>query len=112
MNPREKRNEARTQVVRELGSMLRRQARGRWAGVDMAKRREQGHQVWRFRPSADAGERFLHVSVGAIDRARSSSRKLFEQLKAGRWLNRLDEGGEVALRLGADGQLRPYPAAR
>jgi hypothetical protein len=112
MEARDSGNDARTQIVRELGRMLRRQANGRWSDVNIARRAEKGHQVWRFRPGSDGGERFLHVSNDALDRTRSTSRLLFKQLRAGRWLSRLDEGGETALRLGGDGRVEPYPTTR
>jgi hypothetical protein len=108
MDSSERRRKSRERLVRELGRFLRQQARGRWSGVRTARRSAQGHQVWRFRPSPDAGERFLHVSNEALAQARNSSRPLVDQLAAGDWLDRLDTGGETAVRLTPAGRIESY----
>jgi hypothetical protein len=112
MESSESRSEQRAQVSRALGRRLRRDARRRWDGVRTAERSERGHQVWRFRPGAGAGERFLHVANEAMEQAEDAGRALFRQLRAGRWLDRLDEGGETSLRLTAAGRIEPYTSGQ
>jgi hypothetical protein len=111
MDSTEMRREQRAQTVRDLGRMLQRQARGKWTDVRVASRSEPGHQVWRFRPGNDGEERFLHVSLEAIERAANSSRRLFRRLRKENWLSRMNEGGESSLRMGVDGRVAPYPTA-
>lgn len=109
MDPKNGRHEQRAEVARELGRMIRRQARRKWSSVRMAQRDDRGHHVWRFRPETGGNERFLHVSHEAMDRSGNPSRVLFRQLREGRWLDRLD-GSETALRLAKDGQVEAWPA--
>jgi hypothetical protein len=110
MEPKESRRERRAQVARELGSLIHRQARRRWSRVRTARRSERGHLVWRFRVDPEAGYRFLHVSHEAVERADNSCRQLFDQLRAGRWLDRLEDDAVTAIRLSAEGVIEPWPA--
>jgi hypothetical protein len=110
MDSKNARQEQRASVSRELGRMIRRQARRRWNAVRTSRRNERGHHVWRFRADNGADERFLHVSHEAMEQAENPSRLLYDQLRAGRWLDRLQEGPETALLLSKDGQLEPWPA--
>jgi hypothetical protein len=107
MEPNNARVEQRAQVAKDLGRMLRRQARRKWSEVRTAERNEHGHHVWRFRPGTDGNERFLHVSHGAMEQNDNPSRLLFEQLREGRWLDRL-ERSDNALRLAEDGKIVPW----
>lgn len=90
--------------------MIRRQARRKWSAVRMAERNERGHHVWRFRSGAEANERFLHVANEAMEQTANPSRMLFKQLQAGRWLDRLEDGPDSALRLSSEGQIEPWSA--
>jgi hypothetical protein len=109
MNSKETQRQKLDRVAKELGGMLRRQARRKWDSVRTAERNERGRHVWRFRSGVDGSERFLHVTHEALDQGESSSRLLFEQLKAGRWLDRLHEGPETALLLSREGSIEPWP---
>lgn len=109
MEPNGTPQDARAQVARQLGMMLRRHARRRWTSVRTAERDARGHHVWRFRAGADAGDRYLHVAHEAMEQAENPSRLLFDQLRAGRWLDRLDDGAERSLRLSATGEVEAYP---
>lgn len=109
MDSKHAQREQRAQVARELGRMIRRQARRKWSAVRTAARSERGHHVWRFRSETGGEERFLHVSHEAMEQTANPSRLLFQQLRDGRWLDRL-EGTETALRLARDGQVEPWAA--
>lgn len=103
------RQQRREVVARELGQLIRREARRKWSAVRTAQRNARGHRVWRFQADADWGDRFLHVAHEAMEHGANSSRQLFEQLRAGRWFERLDSGPETALRLSKDGELEAWP---
>ena len=92
-------------VAREVGAVLRRQARKRWETVRMASRDEGNRHVWRFREGGSA--RYLHVSHEAL--ADGDSAALLRQLRAGRIFSRLS-GAESSLLLSRGGLLEPYPA--
>jgi hypothetical protein len=110
MDSKNTRQEQRANVARELGRMIRRQARQKWSAVRMAERNRRGHHVWRFRTDTDSRERFLHISHEAMEQTANPSRMLFEQLRAGRWLDRLEKGPETSLLLSRGGQIEPLPA--
>jgi hypothetical protein len=104
MESRENQDMAR--VAKEVGAVLRRQARKRWQTVRTAERTEGNRHVWRFRPE-DGTERFLHVSHDALRGGDSAS--VLEQLRAGRCFERLNRGPETALILSKGGRLEVYP---
>ncbi|MDB4947486.1 MAG: hypothetical protein JWM27_135 [Gemmatimonadetes bacterium] len=97
-------NEKATRVARELGSALKRQARRRWETVRTAERNEGPRHVWRFKPGPDGTDRFLYVTHEALTTGEDPTPVLLEQLKAGRWLDRLD-GAETTLVLSKGGSL-------
>jgi hypothetical protein len=94
------------QVAKEVGAVLRRQARKRWETVRTADRNEGNRHVWRFQQGDGGAERFLHVSHDAMREGDAAS--LLEQLRAGRCFARLD-GREPSLLLSSGGRLEAYP---
>jgi len=102
--------EQRARVAKELGRRIRRQARGKWSGVQTAERNHRGYHVWRFRSGTGADERFLHVSHDAMEQTTDPSRLLYRQLRVGRWLDRLADGPDTALCLSRDGHVEPWSA--
>ena len=110
MASKESRDQKLTRVAREIGSALRRQARGRWQDVRTAERNERGHRVWRFRPEGVGGERFLHIEHTAMMAGTDAARRLMKQLDAEHWLDRLHQGPETALLLSSDGQVSALPS--
>jgi hypothetical protein len=107
MNPQN--SQKLTRVARELGTLIRRQAHELWDSMQVAKRNERGQHVWRFRLGAEEQDRFLRVSHRAMTQGENPSRLLFEQLQAGRWIQRLHEGPETAVLLTSGGQVRAWP---
>lgn len=108
MDRKETQKERVTRVAQELGSAIRRQARGRWKTVRTADRNEPGRHVWRFMETPEGAARFLHVEHKAMTSGKDASGRLLGQLEAERWLDRLQQGPETALLLSRDGQLSPY----
>jgi hypothetical protein len=98
-----------SRAVRELGPLIKRQAHEQWNVLHVANRRERGQHVWRFRFGTGEEERFLRISYRAMVRAEKRTSRLFEQLQAGRWLERLKNGPETALLLTSGGKLRAWP---
>ena len=95
-------------VAKEIGGVLRRQARKRWETVRTAERNEGNRHVWRFQAGPDGGERFLHVSHEAmVDE--NAGPVLLEQLRSGRVFERLHRGPETSLLLSKGGRLEAYP---
>lgn len=95
-------------VAKELGAVLRRQARKRWDTVRTAERNEGNRHVWRFQAGPDGGERFLHVTHEAMA-GHDAARQLLEQLRTGRCFQRLHDGPETSLLLSKGGRLEAYP---
>jgi hypothetical protein len=108
MDAHESRKDKLARVAREMGTVLRRQARRRWETVRTAERNERNRHVWRFRGGPDEGERFLHVTHMAMVQADGPA-ALLEQLKAGQWLDKLSAGPATALLLSEGGRLEPWP---
>ncbi len=108
-DPKNRQRQKLSRVARELGTLIRRQAHEKWDLTQVAKRNERGHHVWRFRIGTGETERFLRVSRKAMIQGENPSRVLFDQLQAGRWLDRLHEGPETALLLTRGGQIRSWP---
>ncbi|HEX8246273.1 MAG TPA: hypothetical protein VF541_22405 [Longimicrobium sp.] len=94
------------QVAKEVGAVLRRQARKRWTAVRTADRNEGNRHVWRFQQADGGTERFLHVSHDAMREGDATS--VLEQLRAGRCFSRLN-GAETSLLLSKGGRLDAYP---
>jgi hypothetical protein len=107
MENRERRDPKLAQVAREVGAVLRRQARKRWQTVRTAERNEGNRHVWRFQQADGGTPRFLHVSHDVMRDGDAAS--LLEQLRAGRCFSRLDRGPETSLLLSTGGRLEPYP---
>jgi hypothetical protein len=110
MTPREQHKQQITRVAGELSAAIREQAQGRWSRVHTAERNEPGRHVWRFRTGPGEGERFLHIEHRAMVRDGNAAASLLEQLQAGRWLDRLQQGPETAVLLSRDGQVTAIPA--
>jgi hypothetical protein len=108
MDPKDTKRQQLSRVERDLGTLIRRQARELWNAMRVAKRNERDHHVWRFRYGPDGQERFLRVSHRAMTQDQNPSGLLFEQLQAGRWMERLHDGPETALLLTSGGQLRSW----
>ncbi|HEX2080461.1 MAG TPA: hypothetical protein VHG08_22350 [Longimicrobium sp.] len=108
MTPREMQKQQITRVAGELTAAIREQARGRWSRVHTAERNEPGRHVWRFRTGPGEGERFLAIEHRAMVKEGNAA-SLLEQLQAGRWLDRLQQGPETAVLLSHDGQLTALP---
>lgn len=108
MDAHESQKDRLARVAREMGTVLRRQARRRWESVRTAERNERNRHVWRFRDGPDGGERFLHVTHEAMVQADGPS-ALLDQLKTGRWLDRLSDGPATGLLLSVGGRLEPWP---
>jgi hypothetical protein len=100
-----------SRVSRELGTLLRKQAGERWSGLRVARRNERNQHVWRFRTDEEGTERFVRVPHRAMMHGDNATEVLYEQLQAGRWLDRLDAGPETALELGSGGEIRPWTRA-
>jgi hypothetical protein len=111
MDSKETQQQRMVRVTRELGTAIRRQARGRWKKVRTAQRNEQGRRVWRFRTGPGNGEHFLHIEHRAMIQGSDPAARLLEQLESERWLDRFDQGSETALLLSRDGQLVGLPRA-
>jgi hypothetical protein len=109
MDGKNRQQEKLSRVARELGTLIRRQAHELWDSMRVAKRNERGQHVWRFRFGTEVQDRFLRVSHQAMAQGENPSRLLFEQLQAGRWIERLNDGPETALLLTSGGQLRAWP---
>lgn len=105
MDPKETSRQRATRVASELGPVIRRQARGRWARVRVAERNERGRHVWRFRTGPGAEERFLHIEHRVMAQGRNPAARLLKRLDAGGWLDRLQDEPETALLLSRDRQL-------
>jgi predicted site-specific integrase-resolvase len=108
MDSQESTEQRLTRVIQELGSSIRDQARGRWKGVRTAQRKQGSRQVWRFR-TGDRKERFLFVPHDAMVQGRDAAEVLMAQLRAERWLDRLQTGPETAYVLSPAGRLKPVP---
>jgi hypothetical protein len=106
MDPKETPEQRVSRVAQEIGTEIRRQVRGRWK-VLTADRNERGHHVWRFKPAAEDGVRFLHIEHRAMAKGKGSA-ALLEQLEAERWLDRLQNGPETSLVLSSDGTVSPF----
>ena len=107
MDGRDQQHRKVAEVAKEIGGVLRRQARKRWETVRTAERNEGNRHVWRFQPSPDGGERFLHVTHDAM--VQGDGPTLISQLKSGRCFERLHDGPETSLLLSTGGRLEPYP---
>lgn len=95
-----------SRVARELGTALRRQAKGKWTAVRTAGRSEDRRHAWRFaHADSSQGTRFLRVTHKAMMQSAAPVPMLLEQLNAGRWLDRLNEGPETSLVLRSGGRL-------
>jgi hypothetical protein len=110
MTPREQHRQQITRVAGELTTSIKEQARGRWSRVQTAERNQGGRHVWRFRAGPGQAERFLHIEHRAMVRDGDTAASLLEQLQAGNWLDRLQQGPETAVLLSRDGQLTALPA--
>ena len=109
MEGREQKNQKVATVAKEIGAVLRRQARKRWETVRTADRNEGNRHVWRFQAGPGQAERFLYVSHEAMMEGENAAPLLIEQLKHGRLFDRLHRGPETSLLLSKGGQLEPYP---
>jgi hypothetical protein len=109
MEGREQKNQKVATVAKEIGAVLRRQARKRWETVRTADRNEGNRHVWRFQAGPGQAERFLYVTHEAMVEGENAAPLLIEQLKAGRLFDRLHRGPETSLLLSSDGRLLPYP---
>jgi len=107
MEGRDRQHRRVAEVAKEIGGVLRRQARKRWETVRTAERNEGNRHVWRFQPGPDGGERFLHVTHEAM--LQGDTPTLLGQLKSGRCFQRLHDGPETSLLLSRGGRLEPYP---
>lgn len=109
MEGREHQHRKVAEVAKEIGAVLRRQARKRWETVRTAERNEGNRHVWRFKAGPDGGERFLHVAHEAMVDGDNAGPMLLDQLKAGRLFDRLHRGPETSLLLSKGGRLEAYP---
>jgi hypothetical protein len=109
MDPREKQAQVVTQVAREMGIEIRKQARGRWAEVRTAERNEGSRHVWRFRNGPDTVERFLHIPHVVMTDGQNAAGRLLAKLTKAQWLDRLEEGSTTAFVLSPTGRLQPWP---
>jgi len=109
MEGREHQNQKVATVAKEIGAVLRRQARKRWETVRTADRNEGNRHVWRFQAGPGQAERFLHVTHEAMMEGDDAAAVLIEQLKHGRLFERLHRGPETSLLLSVGGRLVPYP---
>lgn len=92
-------------IARELGTALKQEAAGRWGAVRTAMRGEDRRHAWRFRADTGGRDRFLRVTHKAMSQGENPVPMLIEQLKVGRWLDRLQEGPETSLVLFKGGRL-------
>jgi hypothetical protein len=106
MEGREHQDQKVAGVAKEIGAVLRRQARKRWQTVRTADRNEGNRHVWRFQTGPGQAERFLYVTHEAMA---EGAPVLIEQLKAARLFERLHRGPETSLMLSRSGRLEPYP---
>ena len=111
MSGRDQRHHKVSEVAKELGPVLRRQARQRWETVRTAERNEGNRHVWRFQDGSDGSERFLHVAHDAMVQGENAAPTLLQQLRTGRCFERLHDGPETSLLLSRDGRLEAYPAS-
>jgi hypothetical protein len=109
MEPNESKRDKASRVARELSGALRRQARRRWNEVKTAERNEGSRHVWRFQDGAAGGERFLYVTHQALAAGDNAAPALLQQLEAGNWLDRLNEGSATSLVLSTGGRLEAGP---
>jgi hypothetical protein len=109
MDPQESKQDKVSRVARQVSGALRKQARRQWDTVKTAERNERGRHVWRFQAGADQPERFLHVTHDALADGDNAAPLLLQQLKTGRWLDRLQEGPETSLLLSRGGRLEAWP---
>jgi hypothetical protein len=110
MDSQESRQDQVSRVAREVGSVIRRQARRKWENVRTAERNEGRKHVWRFQSGPDRTDRFLYLSHDAMTDGENPAPALLEQLKSGRLFSRLDQGPETALMLSRDGRLEAVQA--
>ncbi|MFL5382158.1 MAG: hypothetical protein ACJ8GN_06555 [Longimicrobiaceae bacterium] len=108
MEGREHQDRKVAEVAKEIGAVLRRQARKRWETVRTADRNEGNRHVWRFQAGPGHAERFLHVTHEAMLEA-DAAPTLIAQLKTGRLFERLHRGPETSLLLSRSGRLEAYP---
>lgn len=106
MTPNETREQKMIRISAALDKALRRQATGAWGPVRTSDRSEAGGHAWKFAP--DGGSRFLRVSHAAMDQGDDPVKLLLSHLNDGRWLSRLDDGGETSLVLKTGGRLKPF----
>jgi hypothetical protein len=109
MEGREQHTQKVATVAKEIGAVLRRQARKRWETVRTADRNQGNRHVWRFQTGPDRAERFLYVTHEAMVEGENAAPLLIEQLKSGRLFERLHRGPETSLLLSSGGRLEPYP---
>jgi hypothetical protein len=109
MEGREQHKQKVATVAKEIGAVLRRQARKRWETVRTADRNEGNRHVWRFQAGPGQAERFLYVTHEAMMEGDDAARTLIEQLRSGRLFERLQRGPETSLLLSSSGRLVPYP---
>jgi len=109
MEGREQHNQKVASVAKEIGAVLRRQARKRWETVRTADRNEGNRHVWRFQAGPGQAERFLYVTHEAMVEGENAAPALIEQLKSARLFERLHRGPETSLLLSSGGRLEPYP---
>jgi hypothetical protein len=108
MEGREQHKQKVATVAKEIGAVLRRQARKRWETVRTADRNQGNRHVWRFQTGPGQAERFLHVTHEAMIEGENAAPLLIEQLKSGRLFERLHRGPETSLLLSTGGSLVPY----
>jgi len=109
MEGREHQSQRVAQVAKEIGAVLRRQARKRWETVRTADRNQGNRHVWRFQTGPEQAERFLHVTHEAMMDGDAAGPTLIAQLKSGRLFERLHRGPETSLLLSKGGRLEAYP---
>ncbi|HET6762971.1 MAG TPA: hypothetical protein VFH27_04840 [Longimicrobiaceae bacterium] len=109
MDQNESQRDKASRVARELSGALRRRARVRWTQVQTSQRNEGRRHVWRFQDGAAGEQRFLYVTHQALAAGENTVPQLMEQLEAGRWLDRLNEGPETSLVLSTGGRLQAGP---
>jgi hypothetical protein len=94
-----------TRVAREVGTVIREQAGGRWERVRTAERNEGKRHVWRFR-SGGQPDRFLHLSHRAMTKGEDPTTTLLAQLQRADWLDRMQQGPETTFFLAPSGRLQ------
>jgi len=108
MDPQKANQESLSDVIQTMGTVICRQARGRWDGVHTARRKEGGRQVWRFRTGSGDAELFLHVPRLSMTRGDDPAAALLAQLANACWLDRLQQGPETSYLLSPAGRLKPW----